>query len=129
MDLDALRSGIVALNWREMVDQTDPWRLHRILKRIGLASILVLFLTIGLVLFEQINMRSRGFHVFVYGWMLFVLVMLTGTHEARCPRCHRRFYAKGAEFWQMTTECLHCGQEKYADLGARPKPKAGSSGE
>jgi tRNA(Ile2) C34 agmatinyltransferase TiaS len=63
----------------------------------------------------------------VYGWMLFGLVMLAVTHEARCPRCGQRFYAKGAEFSQMTKRCLHCGQEKYADLSARLKPEAGQS--
>jgi hypothetical protein len=28
----------------------------------------------------------------------------------------RRFYAKGPDFWQLATECRHCGLEKYADV-------------
>ena len=108
-----------------MLDQADPWRQHRVLKRVGSVSILFLFLTVAFVLFGLIDLRSRGFHLLVYGWMLFGLVMLTVTHEARCPRCGQRFYAKGADFGQTTTRCLHCGQEKYGDLGARPKPEGG----
>src|SRR5271156_131075 len=99
-----------------MLDSADPWSRHRILKRVGRVSILFLLLTFAFVLFGQIDMRSRGFHALVYVWMLFVLFMLTLTHEAKCPRCGKRFYAKGAEFSQLTTRCLHCGQEKYADL-------------
>lgn len=104
-----------------MLDSADPWSRHLFLKRIGSVSILFFFLTFAFVLFGQIDMRSRGFHVLVYVWMLFVLVMLTLTHEARCPRCGQRFYAKGAEFSQVTKRCLHCGQEKYADLSAKTK--------
>ena len=101
----------------QMASPDDPWKRHRMLKRVSILAVLVLFLTFALALFGQIDLRSRGFHLLVFGWMIFALVMLTLTHEVRCPRCGQRFYAKGAEFWQMTTECLHCGQLKYADVG------------
>ena len=109
-----------------MVSQDDPWRGHRLLKRVSILAILFLLLTFAVVLFGQIDMRSRGIHLLVFGWMIFGLVMLTLTHEIRCPRCGQRFYAKGAEFWQMTTECLHCGQPKYADVGTPAKPSGDS---
>src|SRR5580704_14853342 len=80
-----------------MLHQADPWRQHRVLKRVGSISILILFLIMAFVLFGQINLRSRGFHLFIYGCILFGLVILTVTHEARCPRCGQRFYAKGAD--------------------------------
>jgi len=105
-----------------MASPDDPWRRYRVLKRVSLAAILFLFLTFALVSFGQVDMRSRWFHLLVFGWMILVLVMLTLTHEVRCPRCGQRFYAKGADFWQMTTKCLHCGQSKYADVGQPAKP-------
>jgi hypothetical protein len=108
-----------------MVSRDDPWRLHRLLKRVSILSILFLFLAFAVVLFGQIDMSSRGVSLLGFGWMIFGLVMLILTHEVRCPRCGQRFYAKGADFWQMTTKCLHCGQSKYADVGAPAK----SSGE
>jgi len=73
-----------------------------------------------LVTIGQLDMRSQPFRVLTFGWIVFGLVMLTVTHEVRCPRCGQRFYAKGAEFWQMTKECLHCGQEKYAEVSSGP---------
>jgi|GEM_PF-2941396 hypothetical protein len=100
-----------------MVSRDDPWRRCRLLKRVNILAIVFIFLTFAVVLFGQIDMRSRGVHLVVFGWMIFGLVMLTLTHEIRCPRCSQRFYAKGAEFWQITTECLHCGLAKYADVG------------
>jgi len=70
-------------------------------------------------------MRSHGFWILTLSWMLFVIVMLILTHELKCPRCGQRFYAKGADFWQMTKTCLHCGQQKYSDVSAAPKPVNG----
>jgi hypothetical protein len=92
------------------------------LKRVSLVSVLFLFLVFAAAVSGQVDMRSHGFRVLVFGWMLFGIVMLTLTHEVRCPRCGQRFYAKGAEFWQMTKTCLHCGQLKYADVNAATKP-------
>ena len=57
---------------------------------------------------------------------VFGLVMLTVTHWVRRPRCGQQFYAKGAGFWQMTRECLHCAQEKYAEVSSGPR--SGSHG-
>src|SRR5438552_3189549 len=51
-----------------MLDQAYPWRQHRVLKRVGSVSIVFLFLTIAFVLFEQIDLRSRGFHLLVVVW-------------------------------------------------------------
>jgi hypothetical protein len=81
-----------------MLDSADPWSRHRTLKRVGRVSIPFFFLTFAFVLFGQIDMRSRGFYVLVYVWMLFVLVMLTLTHEAKCPRCGKRFTPRGQSF-------------------------------
>jgi hypothetical protein len=108
-----------------MASSDDPWRRHRLLKRVGIFAILFLYLAIAVVLFRQIDMRSRGVYLLGFGWMIFCLVMLILTHEARCPRCGQRFYAKGVDFWQMTTKCLHCGQSKYADVGTLGKPGGG----
>jgi hypothetical protein len=108
-----------------MLDQADPWRHHRILKRIGRVSAIFISLTVAFVALGLIDMRSRGFQMLICCWVLFVLVMLTATHEARCPRCGQRFYAKGLEFWQMTARCIHCGQRKYAAPGATPNPEVG----
>jgi DNA-directed RNA polymerase subunit RPC12/RpoP len=108
-----------------MLDQADPWKHHRVLKRIGRVTAIFISMTVAFVALGLIDMRSRGFQMLMYCWMLFVLVMLTVTHEARCPRCGQRFYVKGLEFWQMTTRCLHCGQRKYAALGAIPKSEVG----
>ncbi len=104
-----------------MGNAADPWRRHRLLKRVGLVAILFLFFVFAVGMFGQVDMRSHGFRVLVLGWMLFGIVMLILTHEARCPRCGQRFYAKGAEFWQMTKICLHCGQLKYADVNPPTK--------
>jgi len=104
-----------------MVSSADPWRQHRVLKKVGVGSVLFLFSTSALVAFGQIDMRSRGFHALVFGWIIFGLVMLTLTHEVRCPRCGQRFYSKGMDFWQMSKECLHCGQRKFSDV-AKPMP-------
>jgi hypothetical protein len=104
---------------------TDPWKHHRILKRISVTSALLIFLIFAPVVLGIVNVNSRGLNMAGYCWMFFVLVMLTMTHEARCPRCGRRFYARGLDFRQMTAECLHCGQKKYAELAATPKPDAG----
>jgi DNA-directed RNA polymerase subunit RPC12/RpoP len=101
-----------------MVSPADPWRQHRALKKIGVGSLLFLFSTFAIVTLGHIDMRSRGFHALVFGWIVFVLVMLTLTHEVRCPRCGLRFYAKGADFWQTSGKCLHCGQREYADVAA-----------
>lgn len=99
-----------------MLDPADPWRHHRILKRIGTLSVIFISLTVASVALGLIDTDSRGLQMPMYCWMLFELVMLTVTHEARCPRCGQRFYAKGLQFWQVTKRCLHCGQENYADL-------------
>jgi hypothetical protein len=109
-----------------MIAHDDPWRSYRMLKRVGVVAILFLFLTFALILVGQIDMRSRMFHLLGFGWMIFVLIMLILTHEVRCPRCGQRFYAKEADFFQMTTECLHCGQPKGADVGTPLRPSSGS---
>ena len=98
-----------------MVSRTDPWSAHRWVKRVGVASVVFLFLMIALHVYGLIDMRSRGL-LFPFFWMIFVVIMMTVTHELKCPRCGQRFYAKGAEFSQTTGRCLHCGQEKYADV-------------
>jgi hypothetical protein len=51
-----------------------------------------------LVTIGQLDMRSQAFRVLTLGWIVFGLVMLTVTHEVRCPRCGQRFYAKGRSF-------------------------------
>jgi hypothetical protein len=117
-----LSIGLAALHWHEM---TDPWKHHRILKRIGVTSALLMFLTFASVALGIVNENPRGSRIFIYCWMLLVLVMLILTHEARCPRCGRRFYARGLDFRQMTKKCLHCGQKKYAELAATPNPDPG----
>ena len=108
-----------------MADQADPWRHHRILKRIGNVAILFIILICASVAVNLVDSRSRGFRILIFGWVSFALIMLMVTHEARCPRCGQRFYAKGLEFWQMTRRCLHCGQKKYAELSATREPEAG----
>ena len=105
----------------EMLDRSDPWRRFRVLKRVGSVSIIFFFLTIAFVVAGQINLRSHVFHLFILGWIWFGLVMVALTYNVRCPRCSQRFYADGADFSQVTTRCLHCGQEKYADLGTRSR--------
>jgi hypothetical protein len=105
------------------MNQPDPWRYHRILKRVSVVSILVFFLTSAFVFLAGIDTGSLVVRVLGYGWMLLVVVMLTVTHEVRCPQCGHRFYANGSWFKQMTKRCLHCEQEKYADLDARLKPE------
>jgi DNA-directed RNA polymerase subunit RPC12/RpoP len=102
-----------------MPNQPDPWRRFRVLRRVGIVSVIFFFSSFAFVGLGRLDGR-----LVAYGWMLFVLVMLTVTHEARCPRCGQRFYAKGFEFWQMTSKCLHCGQRKYAEL---PKTKSEAS--
>ncbi len=99
----------------------DPWRFHRALKRVGVISAFFIFLIVASVVLGLVDERSRGFHLLIYCWISFVFVMLTVTHEVRCPRCGQRFHAKGLDYWQLTRRCLHCGQEKYAKLEARPK--------
>ena len=99
-----------------MIRKSDPWRRHRILKRWTIASVFLMFSSIAFLLIAQIDLRSRGAHYVVYGWMVMGLVMLTLIHEVRCPRCGQRFYVKRMDFWQMSNKCLHCGQVKYADI-------------
>jgi len=94
------------------------------LKRVGIFAILSLFLIFALILVGQIDMRSRMFHLLGFGWLIFVLIMLILTHEVSCPRCGQRFYARGADFFQITTECLHCGQPKGAVVGMTSKPSS-----
>lgn len=106
-----------------MGNDADPWRRHHLLKRVSLVSLLLMFLVGAAVVSGQVDMRSHGFRVFVFGWMLFAILMLILTHEVRCPRCGQRFYAKGADFWQMTKTSLHCGQRKYAAVSTPPKPE------
>ena len=106
-----------------MGNVADPWKRYRFLKRVGLVSVLFLFLVFAAAVSGQVDMRSHGFRVVVLGWMLFGIVMLILTHEVRCPCCGKRFYAKGAEFWQLTKTCLHCGQLKYADVSVALKTR------
>jgi DNA-directed RNA polymerase subunit RPC12/RpoP len=110
-----------------MTSQVDPWHRFRTLKRVGLIGVSVFFLISAPLVLERAQMQhSRSYLVAVYlevvGWMIFVLVMIILTHEARCPRCGQRFYNKGTVFWQMATKCLHCGQKKYGDVAAPEKP-------
>jgi hypothetical protein len=106
------------------VTKIDPWKLHRVLIRVGrLGLFLYLFPAIVIVVLARIDMRSRAVHLVALGWVIFVVVMLIMFHEAKCPRCGKRFYAKGAHFWQMATECLHCGLPKYADVNAAQKSR------
>ena len=104
-----------------MISRDDPWRHHRMLMRASIPGVLFLASMCVLVAIGYIDLHSRGVRLLVFGWIIFVLVMVTLTHEVKCPRCGQRFYAKGAVFWQMTTECLHCGQPKYADVVTPPK--------
>src|ERR1700730_6592371 len=104
-----------------MTSRTDPWSAHRWMKRVGVASIVFVFFLYALSVCGLIDMRSHGFHLVAFCWMIFVLIMLTITHEFKCPRCGQRFYAKGSQFLQMTSRCLHCGQEKYADVAPKSK--------
>ena len=75
----------------------------------------------GLLLLAGISLRSHAVYLVGSGWVIFGLVMITLTHEIRCPRCGERFYVKETVFWQMAAKCLHCGQKKYADVGAPMK--------
>jgi len=103
----------------------DPWKQHRILKRIGpLALLLYFFPFVGLIAFGHVDMRSRLAHLLALGWATIVVVMLILLYEVRCPRCRKRFYAKGIDFQQMTPECLHCGLPKYGEVtDSRRVPK------
>ena len=105
-----------------MISRDDPWKRHRILKRVSLLALFFfLFPTIALAWIGQIDMRSSGMHLLVLGWVIFAIIMAAMFHEVRCPRCGKRFYANGTDFWQMATECLHCGLPKYADVNTAPK--------
>ena len=103
-----------------MGSAADPWKRHRFLKRAGFVSVLFIFLVFAAAVFGEADMRSYGFRVLAFGWILFAIVMLILTHEVKCPRCGQRSYAKGAVFWQTTKTCLHCGQVKFAEV-SRPK--------
>jgi len=110
-----------------MASRVDPWHRFRILKRATVIGVSVFLLTSIPLVLERVQMRTRAVYlVAVYlatgAWMIFGLVMITLTHEVRCPRCGQRYYAKGAVFWQMATKCLHCGQQKYGDVGTAAKP-------
>ena len=105
-----------------MVSRTDPWSAHRWVKRVGVASVVFLFIMVALHVYGLIDVRRLQFAFF---WMIFVVIMMTVTHELKCPRCGQRFYAKGAEFSQTTGRCLHCGQEKYADVTPMSEPVSG----
>jgi hypothetical protein len=98
----------------------DPWQRFRTLKRATLIGVPVFFVTFAILALGWMDMRSRAVYLF-FGWMIFAMVMLILTHEVRCPRCNKRFYVKDV-FSQMTTECLHCGQQKYGDVGTPTKP-------
>jgi DNA-directed RNA polymerase subunit RPC12/RpoP len=99
-----------------MTTDKDPWAFFRILKRATIIGISLFFLIAALFITRAIDRGSVIIKMLVWGWAIFVVVMITLTHEVRCPRCGKRFYAKGGDFSQMTFECLHCGQEKYGDL-------------
>ncbi len=111
-------AALVELHLRQMT-KSDPWKQFRVLKWAGpLGLLFYLFPTIALVAFGRVGMDSRGMHFLIFGWIAFVLVMLTIIHEMKCPQCGERFYARGLDFWQMTAKCLHCGVPKYAEVKA-----------
>ena len=110
-----------------MTSQLDPWHRFRTLKRATVIGIAVFSLTSIPLVLGRVEMRPRAVYLpavytVTFGWMIFGLVMIILTHEIRCPRCGQRFYAKGADFWQMAKKCLHCGQQKYEDVGTVAKP-------
>jgi hypothetical protein len=106
-----------------MITPEVPWRRFRILRRLTIFGMIWFFLFGALVLLGRIYERSRTAEMILgFGWAIFVLAMITLTHEVKCPRCGKRFYVKGYEFAQMATECLHCGQPKYADVGRLLEP-------
>ena len=71
---------------------------------------------------KRIDMSLRALQALFFGWMIFVLTMMTLTYRVRCPRCGQKFYVKGTVYWQVATKCLHCGEKKYADVGAPTNP-------
>jgi DNA-directed RNA polymerase subunit RPC12/RpoP len=105
-----------------MTNRVDPWHRFRALKRATIFGVSLFFLMSAPLVLERVAMRTRPVYLLaVYlelaGWAIFVLVMITLTHEIRCPRCGQRFYVKGTVFWQVATKCLRCGQKKYGDVG------------
>jgi len=81
-----------------MLNQTDPWRYHRNLGRVPKIALPFFLLVPVFVFLGILGLDSDIFHFLVCSWALLVLVMLVMTHEARCPRCGQRFYAKGLDF-------------------------------
>ena len=101
---------------------TDPWHHYRTLRRATIVAVSLFSLTTALVVLKQIDMSLRALQILVVGWLIFGLAMTILTYHVRCPRCGQKFYVKGTAYWQMATKCLHCGQKKYADVGAPTKP-------
>jgi hypothetical protein len=101
---------------------TDPWQHHRTLRRATIVGVSAFFLITAPIVLKRIDMSLRALQVLFFGWMIFVLTMMTLTYRVRCPRCGQKFYVKGTVYWQMATKCLHCGQKKYADVGAPTNP-------
>jgi hypothetical protein len=101
--------------------RTDPWHHHRTLRRATIIGVSAFFLITAPIALKRIDMSLRALQILFFGWMIFVLTMITLTYRVRCPRCGQKFYAKGTVYWQMATKCLHCGQKKYADVGAPTK--------
>src|ERR1700693_3249323 len=94
----------------------DPWRRHRLLKRVSLLGIVLFLPLLILMVFSNIDLSSRGSCVLGVCWALFGIVMIVLFHEIKCPRCGKRFYIGDGIFWQLATKCLHCGMRKYSDL-------------
>lgn len=104
--------------------ETDPWHHQRMLRRATIIGVSVFVLITAPVALKRIDVSLRVLQVLFFGWMTYVLTMITLTYRVRCPRCGQRFYVKEPVFWQMATKCLHCGQKKYAHIGAPTNPGA-----
>src|SRR5262245_55720198 len=98
----------------------DPWRRHRLLKRVSVLGLTLFSPLLFLMVFSNIDLSSRGSRVLGACWAVFVILMIILFHEIKCPRCGQRFYVGDGIFWQMAARCLHCGMPKYGDLGAWP---------
>jgi hypothetical protein len=101
----------------QMADSINPWRRHRLLQWAGFVAVVFIVLASASVVTGWVDLRSHAFEIVVVAWMVICLSMLVLAHEAKCPQCAQRFYAKGGDFFQFSKKCMHCGQIKYAEIG------------
>jgi hypothetical protein len=102
----------------------DPWKQHRLLKRLTILGIVFICSIALLVASGHIDLRSRGMYLLGIAWVIFGVTMITFFRLVRCPQCGERFYANSIVVSQMTKKCLHCGIAKFADLSVSPRPRS-----